>query len=95
MNVLATFATRDIADSMKDRLAEQGFDRHNMTVMSNRISQEPPEDAVLEIGTDLEKGFSGLEEKIGKNGQRALRQEQPHGGYWQRRRPRTAVRSSW
>ncbi len=66
MNVLATFATRDIADSMKDRLAEKGFDRHEMTVMSNRVSQEPPEDAVLEVGTDLEKGVSGFEEKIGK-----------------------------
>ncbi len=66
MNVLATFATRDIADSMKDRLAQQGFNRHDMIVMANRVSQEPPEDAQIEVGAEVEKGMAGFEEKLGK-----------------------------
>ncbi len=65
MRVLATFATRDIADSMRERLVEHGFNRQDMVLMANRIVQEPPEDAQLEIGTEGEKGFAGFEEKIG------------------------------
>ena len=65
MRVLATFATRDIADSMRERLVEHGFNRQDMVLMANRVVQEPPEDAQLEIGNEGEKGLAGLEEKIG------------------------------
>jgi hypothetical protein len=65
MRVLATFATRDIADSMRERLVEHGFNRQDMVLMANRVVQEPPKDAQLEIGNEGEKGFAGLEEKIG------------------------------
>jgi hypothetical protein len=66
MRVLATFATRDIADSMKDRLAEHGFNLDGMVIVANRATPEPPEDAELEVGKEGEKGFAGFEEKIGK-----------------------------
>jgi len=66
MRVLATFATRDIANSMKDMLAEHGFNAHDTIVMVNRGTPEPPEDAELEIGTEGAPGFEGFEEKIGK-----------------------------
>jgi len=66
MRVLATFATRDIADSMKDLLADHGFDPKDMVVVANRGTPEPPEDAELEVGTEGEKGFAGFEEKVGK-----------------------------
>jgi hypothetical protein len=66
MRVLGTFATRDIAASMKDRLVEHGFDEQGMIVVANRATPDPPEDAELEVGTHGEKGFAGLEEKIGK-----------------------------
>ena len=65
MRVLATFATRDIADSMRERLVEHGFNRLDIVLMANRVAQEPPEDAQLEVGTEGEKGFAGFEEKIG------------------------------
>ena len=65
MRVLATFATRDIADSMRERLVEHGFDRRDMVLMANRMSPTPPEDAKLEVGTAGEGGFAGLEEKVG------------------------------
>lgn len=65
MRVLATFATRDIADSMRERLVEHGFLREDMVLMANRVAQEPPQDAQLEVGAKGEKGFAGLEEKLG------------------------------
>jgi len=66
MQVLATFATRDIADSMRERLVEHGFNLQDTVLMANRVVQEPPEDAQLEIGNEGEKGFAGFEEKVGK-----------------------------
>ena len=66
MRVLATFETRDIASSMKDLLTEHGIDPNGMIIMVNRGGPQPPEDAELEVGTEREKGFAGLEEKIGK-----------------------------
>jgi hypothetical protein len=66
MRVLATFATRDIADSMKDLLAEHGFNANDTIIMVNRGTVEPPEDAELEVGTEGAKGLAGFEEKIGK-----------------------------
>jgi len=66
MRVLATFATRDIADSMKDMLTQHGFYESDMVILANRIATEPPEDAELEVGTEGAKGFAGFEEKIGK-----------------------------
>jgi hypothetical protein len=66
MRVLGTFATRDIAASMKDRLAEHGFNEDGMIIVANRATPEPPEDAVIEVGADGEKGFAGLTEKVGK-----------------------------
>lgn len=65
MQVLATFATRDIADSMRERLVDHGFNRQDMVLMANRVVQEPPEDAQLEMGSEGEKGFAGFEENIG------------------------------
>jgi len=66
MRVLATFETRDIADSMKDMLVEHGFYAVDMVILANRVAQEPPADAELEIGDAGEKGFAGVEEKIGR-----------------------------
>lgn len=66
MRVLATFATRDIADSMRDLLADHGFDPKDAVVMVNRGGPQPPEDAELEVGTSGPGGFEGLEEKLGK-----------------------------
>lgn len=66
MQVLATFATRDIADSMRERLVEHGFNRQDTVLMANRVVREPPEDAQLEIGSEGEKGFAGFEEKVGE-----------------------------
>ena len=65
MRVLATFATRDIADSMRERLVEHGFDRRDMVLVVNRETPQPPEDAKLEVGTEGEGGFAGFEEKVG------------------------------
>ena len=67
MRILGTFATRNIADSMKDRLAEHGFDPNSAVVMVNRATPEPPEDAQLEVGTEGVGGFTGFEEKLGKS----------------------------
>ncbi len=66
MRVLATFATRDIADSMKDMLTEHGFYEADMVVLANRAATEPPEDAEIEVGESRGVGFAGFEEKIGK-----------------------------
>ena len=66
MKVLATFATRDIADSMRERLVEHGFDLNGMVIVVNRATPEPPEDAKLEIGAEGEGGFAGFEEKLGR-----------------------------
>ncbi len=66
MRVLATFATRDIADSIKQLLAEHGFNTSEMVIMVNRGGPQPPEDAELEVGTEGAKGFAGIEEKLGR-----------------------------
>ena len=66
MRVLSTFATRDIADSIRDLLAEHGFNANDAIAVVNRGTTEPPEDAELEVGSDGLKGFEGFEEKIGK-----------------------------
>ena len=66
MRVLATFATRDIAESMKEMLTQHGFYEADMVLIANRVATEPPEDADLEVGAEGEKGFAGFEEKIGK-----------------------------
>jgi hypothetical protein len=66
MRVLATFATRDIAESMKEMLTQHGFYEADMVILANRVATEPPEDADLEVGQQGEGGLAGLEEKIGK-----------------------------
>ncbi len=66
MRVLATFETRDIADSMRDMLVDHGFYESDMVLIANRATQEPPEAAELEVGNAQEPGFAGFEEKIGK-----------------------------
>jgi hypothetical protein len=66
MRVLATFATRDIAESMKDMLTQHGFYEADMVILANRAATEPPEDAELEVGTEGAAGFGGFQEKIGK-----------------------------
>ncbi len=66
MRVLATFATRDIADSMKDMLTQHGFYEADMVVLANRTATEPPEDAEIEVGNQRGEGFAGFEENIGK-----------------------------
>ena len=65
--LLGTFSTRDIADSVKDAFIDDGFDPHDLIVMSNSDADQPPEAAKLEVGTAGEGGFAGLEEKIGKS----------------------------
>jgi len=66
MRVLATFETRDIAVSMMDMLVQHGFYAADMVILANRVAPDPPPDAELEIGDQSEKGFAGLEEKIGR-----------------------------
>lgn len=66
MQILATFPSRNVADSVKDALMEQGINAADLIVMVNRESAEPPEDARLEVGAEGEEGFGGFEEKIGK-----------------------------
>jgi hypothetical protein len=66
MRVLATFATRDIADSMKDMLTQHGFYEADMVVLANRTATEPPEDAEIEVGVERGEGFAGFQEKVGK-----------------------------
>ncbi len=51
---------------MKDMLTQHGFYESDMVVLANRVSTEPPEDAVLEVGTEGGEGFAGFQEKIGK-----------------------------
>jgi len=65
--LLGTFSTRDIADSVKDAFIEDGFDAHDLIVMTNTDATEPPEAAKLEVGTAGEGGFAEFEEKIGKS----------------------------
>ena len=64
--LLGTFPTRDIADSVKDAFIADGFAPRSLIVMANPHSTEPPEAAKLEVGTAGEGGLLGLEEKIGK-----------------------------
>lgn len=66
MQVLGTFQSRDVADSVKDALMAEGFDAGSLVVMVNRDTADPPEDAQLEVGTKGEGGFTELEEKVGK-----------------------------
>jgi len=64
--LLGTFPTRDVADSVKDAFMEDGFAPHDLIVMTNPDSLEPTEAAKLEVGRAGEGGITGLEEKIGK-----------------------------
>ncbi len=64
--IVATFQSRDAADSVKDAFLKDGFAPSDLVVMTNRDTPEPPEDAKLEVGTSGEGGLGGLEEKIGK-----------------------------
>lgn len=64
--IVATFQSRDAADSVKDAFIKEGFAPHDLIVMTNRESPEPPEDAKLEVGNAGEGGLAGIEEKIGK-----------------------------
>lgn len=64
--ILGTFQSRDVADSVKDALIEKGYPAEALIVMANRQTSAPPEDAKLEVGTQGETGFAGLEEKVGK-----------------------------
>ena len=66
MRVLATFETQAIAESMRDLLAEHGFNPQGAVIMANRGTPEPPEDAKLEVGPDGVGGLGGLEIKIGQ-----------------------------
>jgi len=74
MQILGTFQSRDVADSVKDAFLAEGFPPSSLVVMVNRETPEPPEDARLEIGTQGEPGFLGIEEKIGKAVRRVLRE---------------------
>jgi hypothetical protein len=65
--LLGTFSTRDIADSVKGAFIDDGFNAHDLIVMANPGSDEPTEAAKLEVGTAGEGGFGGFEEKIGKS----------------------------
>lgn len=65
--IVATFQSRDAADSVKEAFIKEGFAPHDLIVMTNRDTPEPPEDAKLEVGTKGEGGLAGLEEKIGKS----------------------------
>ena len=64
--LLGTFPTRDVADSVKDAFLEDGFAPEDLIVMANVESTEPPEAAKLEVGTQGDSGFAGVEEKVGK-----------------------------
>ena len=66
MQVLGTFGTRDQADAVKDAFEKEGFPAHDLIVMVNREQEQPPEDAILEVGDKGAAGLAGLEEKIGK-----------------------------
>ncbi len=66
--ILGTFQSRDAADSVKDALIAAGFKAGDLVVMVNREAEgsNPPEDAQLEVGSEGEPGFAGIEEKVGK-----------------------------
>lgn len=64
--LVATFQSRDAADSVKDAFLKEGFAPSDLIVMSNRADPEPSEDAKLEVGNSGEGGFAGLEETLGK-----------------------------
>ena len=66
MQVLGTFQSRDVADSVKDAFVADGFRLSDLIVMVNREEKEPPEDARLETGSKGEGGLGGVEEKVGK-----------------------------
>ncbi len=66
MQVLGTFGTRDQADAIKDAFEKEGFAAHDLIVMVNREQEQPPEDAILEVGDEGAHGLAGVEEKIGK-----------------------------
>lgn len=70
--LLGTFPTRNVADSVKDAFVEDGFAAHDLIVMANVESPEPPEAAKLEVGTQGDSGFAGVEEKVGKAVRRML-----------------------
>lgn len=65
--LLGTFPTRDVADSVKDAFLDDGFNPLDLIVMTNPDAAEPPEAAKLEVGTAGDSGFAGFEEKIGKS----------------------------
>ena len=65
--LLGTFPTRDVADSVKDAFLADGFAPGDLIVMENVESTEPPEAAKLEVGTQGAGGFAGVEETIGKS----------------------------
>lgn len=64
--IVATFQSRDAADAVKDAFIKDGFAAHDLIVMTNRNSEEPPEDAKLEVGSEGAGGLAGIEEKLGK-----------------------------
>jgi hypothetical protein len=64
--ILGTFQSRDVADSVKDALMLKGYAASDMIVMANRQSSKPPEDAKLERDTEGDEGMPGIEEKVGK-----------------------------
>ena len=64
--IVATFQSRDAADSVKEAFLKDGFAPSDLVVMTNRDTPDPPEDAKLEVGTANEGGLAGLEERIGK-----------------------------
>lgn len=64
--IVATFQSRDAAEAVKDAFEKEGFAAHDLIIMTNRDTPEPPEDAKLEVGDQGEGGFAGIEEKIGK-----------------------------
>ena len=78
--IVATFQSRDAADSVKDAFLKEGFAPSDLIVMSNRETPEPPEDAKLEVGNAGEGGFGGVQEKIGKTVLSLLGKKEPVEG---------------
>lgn len=64
--LLGTFPTRHVADSVKDAFLADGFQPDTLIVMANAEASDPPDAADLEVGTAGEGGFGEFEEKIGK-----------------------------
>ena len=71
--ILGTFQSHEAADAVKDTFIREGFEESALIVMVNRVSSMPPEDARLEVGTEV-MDIADLGRQVTKTVRRVLHQ---------------------